>query len=162
MEVVAKTPRTIVGLALRAALLKDFDGARRLNSKLNGGKPGWNQDEPAVVEAACELAARRFFRPDYDVREVTAYVSDMLARVPESKMRAGHLEIEAVVRAALGDTDVVLDGIRPAPLHNVRHLVTTDIAYRLDLSAPEIDQMLGDAEQIAFGRGWSPPLAALS
>ena len=160
MEPAAKAPRTVAGLALRAALLKDFDGARRLNSGLNGGKPGWNQDEPAVVEAACEQAARRFFRPDYDVRDVTAYVSDMLARVPESKMRGGHLEIEAVVRAALGETDVALDGIRPAALHNIRHIVTTDMTYRLDMSAPEIDQMLSDAEPIAFGRGWNPPLAA--
>jgi hypothetical protein len=162
METAAKTPRTVAGLALRAALLKDYDCAHRLSSMLNGGKPGWNQDEPAVVEAACALVLHRFFRPDYDVREVTAYVSDLLARAHESEMRAGHLEIEAVVRLALGDTGVELEGIRPAVLHNIRGIVTMDIADRLDLSKPEIDQMLSDAEQIAFRRGWNPPLATLS
>jgi hypothetical protein len=33
----------------------------QLVSTLNGGSRGWNDDEPAVVEAACELTARRYF-----------------------------------------------------------------------------------------------------
>lgn len=159
MGAAPEAPRTIAGLSLRALLLQDFDGSRRLNSRLNGGQPGWNKDEPAVFEAACELVACRFFVPGYDAGEVSAYVSGLLARVPESRMRAGQHEVEAVVRAALGDTDVVLDGIRPAVLLNIQQIVIADLAYSMDLAEAAIDHMLSQAERVAVERGWNPPLA---
>jgi hypothetical protein len=50
----------------------------QLKFTLNGGNAtGWNDDEPAVMEAACELTARRYFGPDHDVRAVTAFVSQI-------------------------------------------------------------------------------------
>ena len=48
------TPRTVVGMWLRAGFLLETEKRNRLASTLNGGTDGWNYDEPAVVEAACE------------------------------------------------------------------------------------------------------------
>ena len=56
-------------------------GARLLNPALNKGKPGWNDDEPAVAEATCELAVREYFGGDYDVRAITSFVSVMRFRI---------------------------------------------------------------------------------
>lgn len=55
-------PRTYVGRWLLALLMHDPELREQLRSTLNGGKEtGWNDDEPAVIEAACELAFRLFF-----------------------------------------------------------------------------------------------------
>ena len=54
-------PSTVVGKFLRAALLDQRELRRQLTTTLNNGKPGWNGDEPAVVEAACEIAVREYF-----------------------------------------------------------------------------------------------------
>lgn len=155
-EAIPAEPGTLMGQVLRATLRRDFGAADDLSGRLNGGRPGWNDDEPAVVEAACELAALRYFRADCDVREITAFVSDMLARVTESKLGAGPLEVEAVIRGALGEKDVSLEGIRRSVLHGIRITVTMDIVYRLSLAGPEIDRLVTDAERMAFARGWDP------
>lgn len=57
-------PSTAVGVWLRASLLDQRELRRKLTTTLNNGKPGWNDDEPAVVEAACEIAVREFFGED--------------------------------------------------------------------------------------------------
>jgi hypothetical protein len=57
-------PRTFVGRWLRAAMLDRPDERDRLVPTLNRGSvTGWNDDEPAVVQAAAELVLRRFFGP---------------------------------------------------------------------------------------------------
>jgi hypothetical protein len=54
-------PRTCVGRWLCAGLRGESKDYNRLAHTLNRGQKGWNDDEPAVVEAACEMAVRRFF-----------------------------------------------------------------------------------------------------
>jgi hypothetical protein len=57
-------PRTYVGRSLRAAMLDQQDERDRLVATLNHGSAiGWNDDEPAVVEAAGELVMRCLFGP---------------------------------------------------------------------------------------------------
>lgn len=50
-------PRTLVGQWLLAAVLEQRDLRDRLVKSLNGGQGGWNNDEPAVIAAACQLLA---------------------------------------------------------------------------------------------------------
>jgi len=152
-------PRTYVGRWLWATMRKDRELADRFGSLLNDGQPGWNLDEPSVVQAAAELIARRLFRADYDVREVTAIVADMRARLQKVSTPPGQLEMEAVVRAALGETDVALDGIRPSVRLRIQLAIIGKALYELALGESDIDQLVADAERIAFERGWSPSLA---
>jgi hypothetical protein len=72
------------------------DERRRLTPQLNGGQRGWNYDEAAVAQAACELAAGRFFGTEYDlgqVREVISFLGEVniakgTAIPPEQEMEA--------------------------------------------------------------------------
>ena len=77
----AASPDTCVGQWLRALLLQDNDLHTKLRTHLNGGKPGWNHDEPAVVQAVCELAVHRFFGEAADRRAVKEFVSEMRSRI---------------------------------------------------------------------------------
>jgi len=85
-----------------AALTGQPELRERLRPALNGGRDGWNDDEPAVVQAACELAVRRYFFPGYDVRQVTAFVSDLCQATAGGPTSLDLLEAEAVIRVALG------------------------------------------------------------
>jgi hypothetical protein len=148
-------PRTWAGLWLRAALRGENELRRQLTGRLNGGKEGWNYDEPAVVDAACELAVRRFFPPGVDVREITAVASDMRQK---SKSLPGQLKVEAVIRSALGEADVVIDDIKPPELLHIRGAIVTYLFIILGAKF-SVDELITEAENIAFERGWKPPLA---
>jgi hypothetical protein len=155
----APGPSTVVGAWLRATLLDQRELARRLNSALNNGKPGWNDDEPAVVEAMCELAVREYFGGDYDVRAITLFVSGMRSRI-HSVAPPGQLETEALIRSALGETDVVTDDIKPLQRYVIRGSVLGLARILLGWDEATVDQRIVEGERVAFARGWNPPLAA--
>jgi len=130
----------------------------QLRPTLNGGKAGWNDDEPAVVAAACELAASRFFTEDCDVRAVADFVAELrLATANDPPL--DQLKTEAVIRAALGEADVVTDGITAGQQFLMRTLVLGLLTARLQLDEAAIDKLIIDSELIALERGWHPPLA---
>jgi hypothetical protein len=152
-------PRTNVGRWLRAMLLRQPELRDRLRAELNEGKrKGWNDDEPAVVEAACELAVGRFFGTSYDVRAITEFVA-VLREAAAHDPRYDQLKTESVICAALGEKDVDLEGITPGQKYLMRCAVVTLVCGKLRLSEADVDQLITDAEKIAFKRGWKPPLA---
>jgi hypothetical protein len=153
-------PRTHVGLWLRAVLLNGTPEIERLAGQLNGGKPGWNPDEPAVLEAACEQAMRQMFGTVDDRREIRAVVSTLREiPLPPGSLKPGHLEMERVVRVALGDRSATLDSIRPSVLLAIRDRLILVAHLKLAWSESDVDALIADAERIAFERGWKPPLA---
>jgi hypothetical protein len=150
-------PRTYIGLFIQASLLRQREERQRLIGKLNAGRPGWNDDEPAVAEAAFELALRRLYPADADVRALTPFVSDLRARV-SSVASLDQLETEALIRKALGDPDVVTSGISQMNAFNIYGGVTQKIIIDNGFSESEIAELVTNAEILAFKRGWSPPL----
>jgi hypothetical protein len=139
--------------------MRDPELRAQLRSTLNGGKEtGWNDDEPAVIEAACELAVRLLFPEDYDVRTITAFVSELRAATGNNPP-LDQLKAEAVIRSALGDADVVIGDITSAQKLHLRISVITLLTFKLDLDEPAIDKLIIDSERIASERGWHPPLA---
>jgi hypothetical protein len=156
------TPRTVMGLWLRAFLLRDAQRRRELGAKLNGGKLGFNRDEAAVVQAACQLAVRRLWGSGYDVRDITAAVAVMreASLANDHTPPYGQLEMEAVIRSALGEADVDMTGI-PRPLaYEIQGVALGYGARMLGLSEPEVVRLICEAEQIAFDHDSKPPLAA--
>ncbi|MBO0806844.1 MAG: hypothetical protein J2P32_00880 [Actinobacteria bacterium] len=139
--------------------MRDPELREQLRSTLNGGKKtGWNDDEPAVIEAGCELAVRLFFPEDYDIRTITAFVSEL--RVATGNYPPlDQLKGEAIIRSALGEADVVIGDLTPAQKLNMRIAVTALVTGKLGLDEAAIDQLIADSERIAFDRGWHPPLA---
>lgn len=151
-------PQTWVGQWLRAALLNQQELRDQLRRTLNGGKAGWNYDEPAVVEAVCAVAARKLFPAGLDAQAITAFVSDIRSRV-HSTTPPGQLETEAVVRLVLGDPDVVISHIPNSELFHAQGMAAVGACLKLGLDEAAIDQMIVEGERIAFEQGWHPPLA---
>jgi hypothetical protein len=149
-------PSTYMGRWLRAALLNQVELRNRLNTTLNNGKPGWNSDEPAIMEAALELAAREYFGDDYDVRAITEFVTRLRARI-RSVQPQPRLETEAVIRSALGEADVITSDIHPQKKLSIQLRVLALITVLLGWDEPKVDRVIVAAETKAIERGWNPP-----
>jgi hypothetical protein len=155
----ATQPRTVVGRWLSAGVLDDADARTCLGHQLNGGVRGWNDDEPAVVEAACEIAVRKYFGPDPAPEAIAAFVSELHRRVKDSRSPLERHSAEAVVWWALGKRDCEIDGLKRVALFNARGLTAVQICIWLQLDSSDVEELISDAEVIAFERGWNPPLA---
>lgn len=151
-------PRTWAGQWLLAAILVQEAERQRLSRRLNKGKVGWNYDEPAVVEIACQLAVRRFFSESADVREITEFVRDLRSRLHDAPP-PGQLETEALIRAALGDPDVMISDIDSGNTFNAYIAILGYICRKLVLSENDIRNLILESESMAFEQGWKPPLA---
>jgi hypothetical protein len=159
----SRAPRTIVGLWLRANWRGDDEGHQRLDGKLNRGQKGWNDDEPAVVEAVCQLAVRRFFgvvrdRDTGKLVSVEEFVSDLLARISKTRMLFGQEDAEAVIRAALDDSAEVPPHIGRGELLGIRGVAAFSVTQVLKFDAEDCDHLIVEAEDLAIARGYSPPL----
>jgi hypothetical protein len=131
----------------------------KLVTTLNGGVNGWNDDEPAVLEAACELMATRYFGPEPadhggDVSDLAGMLAEATAeaRVPVSQQQAASL-----IRAAL-DRTAPDAGLRPSQAYIFRSYLLSFMTMKLSLSEDEVDAVLREAERIAFDRGRHPNL----
>jgi hypothetical protein len=156
-----RLPRTTVGLWLRALLRGDSDGYRRLVAKLNRGEKGWNDDEPAVVEAACQIVVRQYFST-YKHVSVEVFVTDMRERMAKKTAPPRKEDIEAVIKYALNEGAGAPLQIRRGELHQIRGTVTANISDILRLDAKAVDDLVVGAESVALERGYSPPFVAVS
>jgi len=131
---------------------------RRLSARLNYGRPGWDDDEAAVVGAACELVMRSYFGAEYDVRDVTAFAA-LLHGATNENLAGGLMRLEALLRSALGEADVDVTGI-PLDARVRGQAAATAIALdKMAFGESRVSELVAQAEAIAFGRGSNPPLA---
>jgi len=154
-------PRTVMGLWLRALIMRDTALIEELGRQLNGGRSGWNDDEAGVIQAACDLAVRSYFRPGYDIRAIIEVVS-FIREADQSGGRVPHgqPEMVAVIRHALGETNVDVRGINAQVAFEVQIAVTGFIAWKSDSTEQQVHELITEAEQLALSRGWDPPMAA--
>jgi hypothetical protein len=156
-------PRTIIGLWLRAGWRGDDEDHQRLVRQLNRGQKGWNEDEPAVIEAACQLAVRRFFaavrhRDTGQLVSIEEFVSDLRQRTHQHRTPPGQQDVEAVIRAALDDSAEVPAHLGRGALLEIRGGVAFNVFAIMKFDARAIDQFIAEAEDLAMARGYSPPL----
>jgi len=156
---VMSLPRTVIGAWLVAMMLRQPEVRRQLSARLNDGRPGWSDDEAAVVKAACELAMRAYFGAEYDVRDVTAFASQLREAAGEN-LAGGLMRLEALLRSALGESDVDVAGIAlDAKVKS--YAVATGIAlHQLGFVERRVGELVAEAEALAFERGNNPPLAS--
>ena len=111
-----------------------------------------------MLEEAARLALHEHFGDSYDVPSVNAFAAAIQDSwsVPSG---IGLMELEAVVRAALGETDVDLTGIA-APVRGDAHFFSVLLAARLNRWDPRtLNDLVSRAEAAVFGRGLKPQLA---
>ena len=149
-------PRTSIGRYVQAALAQR-EQRTTLVKLLNGGQPGINYSEGAVLEIVCELLVRQYFSPERDPLEVARFVSDLRLRLtPDPPDQA---EAEALILALLGDPLIIISGIDPLDMIVIHFSVIAQIRQKLSLDESAIDKLILASERIAFERGWNPPLA---
>jgi hypothetical protein len=68
------------------------------------------------------------------------------------------LETEAVIRAALGEPGISVEGINPLQLLHIRGAVVAYLIINRKADI-DVDELIVEAENVAFSRGWHPPLA---
>jgi hypothetical protein len=157
-------PRTFVGRWLRAGMLDRRDERDRLVRTLNGGSAtGWNDDEPAVVEAAAELVLRRYFGPgEPDPDKAASLAHAVTVGLAEIKRPLGEQHADAVIRSALGAASPGFDALKPGDRHVLRGAAVSIASAMMELDEAAVDELLREAERLAFERGWHPPLAPRS
>lgn len=151
-------PRTYVGLWLRAGFLRQRELRKELQVTLNGGKPGWNNDEPAVVEFACQIALRRLFRGGCDASDIAGIV-EVMREATGGDSPVDPLKAESMIRDALGEPDIDVKNIDPGQQFRLRYLIAVTAISLLESDEAAIDEIITDSERIAFERGWKPPIA---
>jgi hypothetical protein len=152
-------PGTYIGQWFRALLLSDEDARKQLHPHLNGGKPGWNDDEPAVLQAVCELALRRFFGTNHDPAEVTEFIVEVRYKMLARGLNPiAQKSLEAVIRAGLGEDAPEISRLTGVERVSIRNIVTVHICDLLNLRESQISEMIVAAEDLAGARGWTPPL----
>jgi hypothetical protein len=149
-------PRTVVGRWLEALILGAEEERQRLNPQLNGGAPGWNDAEPAVVEALTVLVARRYFGSQASADQLVETPAELARRFADKPEYADN--VGAVIRHAAGDHTADLSHIKPVTLLSLRGIFIVFAFSKLDL-AFEVDKLIGNAETLTFERGLNPPLA---
>jgi len=152
----AGRPRTLTGRWLVAVVLRRYDLRDRLVAEFQ--LSGSRNAELAVLEEAARLALHEHFGDSYDVPSVNAFAAAIQDSwsVPSG---IGLMELEAVVRAALGETDVDLTGIA-APVRGDAHFFSVLLAARLNRWDPRtLNDLVSRAEAAVFGRGLKPQLA---
>jgi hypothetical protein len=150
-------PVTVIGQYMLAVVLGDTGRAKLLFDQINGPAGG---PESAFWLAAAELVAGRYFGSDYDVRAVTELAADARSLAVRQNLAVfSLLEIEAVYRSALGEDHVDVSGIRPVSLDKIRNSMVAFVILKQGWPESEIRDLVIQAEQIAFERGWHPRLA---
>ncbi len=154
-------PRTFVGRWLRAAMLDRPDERDRLVATLNwGSATGWNDDEPAVVQATAELVLRRFFGPgEAESDKVSWLASAACVSMAEIRRLLDERHAEAVIRSALGEPAPGFDALTPSDRVVLQGAVASLASINMDVDEASVDELLREAERVAFERGWHPPLA---
>ena len=153
----ADGPRTVVGIWLLAtAAGEPMADRQRLVKKLNNGVPGINDDEPAVVTAACELALKRLFVNGHTEQQITDLVALIRSRITVAEAPAQY-EIEGVIKAAL-------DGVAASAVTLGRQFVIEGLLFavaclRLALARGEISELVCRGERVAFAAGFHPQLS---
>lgn len=151
-------PRTYVGQWLRAAFLRQRDLRKELQATLNGGEPGWNDDEPAVVKFACQIVVRRLFGHECNYRDITAFVDDLKAAT-EGDPPIDQREAEMLIREALGTAEVNISDIDPGQKFVLTSMIAGTASMVLDLDETAVNEIITESERLAFEHGWKPRLA---
>jgi hypothetical protein len=124
---------------------------------VNGGRDGWNDDEPAVVEAVFEQAMRSFFGTEYSIGDISAFVEDT-REAAASEVAVDQLAAEALIRYALDETDITVIDITRGQRYVLRGVFTAAAVGRLGIDEAAVNQLITEGERLAFERGWRPPL----
>ncbi|MFC1408976.1 hypothetical protein ACEZCY_06720 [Streptacidiphilus sp. N1-12] len=110
------------------------------------------QDQAAMVEAIFEKLVRSVFAPGQDVHDIAEFVGLMVGRLSESN-KVNRMDSEALIRVALGEQEVYLEGIGAVDSLQIKGYVAFMAAERLGMSETDIDRLVHETETDLYERG---------
>jgi hypothetical protein len=127
---------------------EDYEANDRYEQKLD--EQGW-AEFPRFLATAFFLAIERRFKGRDIQADVIRFVADLRATSPDAASILDAQATELVVRAVL-DPAVTFD-LDQTTLGKIQTMVTHKILSAENLSPDELDTFLGEAEELATGRG---------
>ncbi len=143
-------PRTLFGAFLRASCLRQTARRQEMLAELN--RKGWD-DSNMVLGTTFDLAVNRLFRPDSDLREITAFVSEVQAAFGAQNIPA--LEAEAIIRDSLGE-DAPVDDIDGRLYSTIKVVLICGVTDVLKYTERQADELLVEAERQVAAEGYHP------
>jgi hypothetical protein len=137
--------------------LRQKELQRELQGKLNNGKPGWNDDEPVIVDLVFQRVMRLFLGKEYNVHDIEEFL-DFLELSATGDSRVDRLKAENLIREAMGEPGVEETDASPRQKYLLQGLMAGLASLHLKLGEGTVDEMITDSERLAFERGWKPPL----
>jgi len=128
----------------RAAVREDSETVDRLSEEI--GQDNWSAVAGRIA-AVFGLAVHRKFGSESDVRAITEFVADTRADIDEGE-DIRPLEAEALIRAALGETELA-EGIPPDVAVPTQVVLAIKILRDEHLSGKDVNELLGEAESLA-------------
>jgi hypothetical protein len=95
-------PRTYVGQFLRAMILRDKELQEEMRRNLNGGNPGWNSDEPAVVELVGQRILRLLFVKEDAAHSIAEFLH-LLELAAAGDPQIDRRKVEMLIREMIGE-----------------------------------------------------------
>lgn len=140
-----------MGRFLRATMLRQSNHLELHAEVKKHGSKG----SAALIRATFEVAVRRYFPRDVDLRIISAFVQEMRKAFGPA---VPVLETEAMIRAALGE-DLPTDDIGLQPEIEAKTLTLAGLADRWDRDESVVNSVLVEAEKLVRQRGVEPTLA---
>jgi hypothetical protein len=148
-------PATAVGRWLAAILCHDHELRDRLVRYVPANAVGLLDDEKAVVAELCSLVASRYFGPGYEVGTVTEFARWMQS-VWVGRYQVTVMQIEGVIRAALGETKIDLSGMEAPALSKAQLVAASKMSSALRWELATVEGLVCEAEVKASRKGWHP------
>jgi len=131
----------------------------RLLATLNGGSAaGWNDDEPAVVQAAFELVLKRHFDEYPDEVKLSELLELVSATLIADSRTSDAPEAGDLIRSALGGDSEPEATLPRLERFRLQAVVVGLASMKMQLGETEVDAVLRESERVAFERGFHPPL----
>lgn len=130
---------------LEASLRGDFDEAERLNAEL-GDIPF--SESAVLVGAAFYVAVKHQFREDSNHAAVIAFVNEAMAEYANAQPPMNSVTAEALVRAALGESEL-MRGIEAEEAVPTQLSLVYKVVQDAQLSGDDISALLDQSERLA-------------
>ncbi|MFB9546422.1 hypothetical protein [Micromonospora sagamiensis] len=137
-----------MGQFLRAVMLR-WDEQTQLHVEV---KKYGSKDGNELTRATFEVAVRRYFPPDVDLRVISGLVYEMRQVFGE---HVPVLETEMLIRSALGE-DVPTDDITLKPEMMARTFTLMGLTDKWSRDVSTVNSVLAEAEELVRQRGFDP------
>ncbi|GIJ21273.1 hypothetical protein [Micromonospora lutea] len=133
-----------LGDLIRALARADWDAADTVAAEI--GQHGL-RGSLGVIGAAFAVAVHRHFGTDATPTDVAAFVASARAEYEQGDTLSA-LDVEGVIRAALGEPELV-DNIPAETVLGAEIFVLGQILLEANMSAAELDEFVAEAEDLA-------------